>query len=451
MDEHEDIRDPDDRPEIDGDDAIGPLLRRLRGDLSLRDVTRRVGVSSSYLSQIERSDRKPGSNIIRKLADLYNVDADELLKRAGRDSYIDPFSDEAMEVERAYQYRAGRPRVPRGHPARRPHHPEDQAIHRRDVRAIRQQEAAGMNRTRVDFCHTLLDDHPQKTLGPETLAARFVRYFDVPARPSMEQLKALLKRTGFGEVSGTRHIDAKGIHYSSPNGGYDIHYREDLWTGSQDYSVIHETYEIVYETLYDMESGTPPDRRICRQAERFAAAMLMQPRAFRPLALEWGLDVLRLHRAFQCSYAAVAIRLAEVVRDIPLMTLLYETPDRRDPKLWMKPADLRVKVLRRTRDFGVTTSFLFAGTRGGIPLSDRPIPKGSLAEQAARRGIPAFGKDEGIAAIAQPVVWKGKLAKVVVVAVPERYLGVLVPQMETLYLGRRRARPMAAAAAAGPW
>ena len=104
MDELRDTQDPGERREIEGDDAIGPLLRRLRGDLSLRDVTKRIGVSSSYLSQIERSDRKPGTNVIRKLADLYNVDADELLKRAGRDSHIDPFSDEAMEVERAYQY-----------------------------------------------------------------------------------------------------------------------------------------------------------------------------------------------------------------------------------------------------------------------------------------------------------------------------------------------------------
>ena len=29
------------------------------------------------------------------------------MKRAGRDSHIDPFSDEAMEVERAYQYVPG--------------------------------------------------------------------------------------------------------------------------------------------------------------------------------------------------------------------------------------------------------------------------------------------------------------------------------------------------------
>ena len=71
MDEPEVDRDMDERREIEGDDAIGPLLRRLRGDLSLRDVTGRIGVSSSYLSQIERGDRMPGSNVVRKLADLY--------------------------------------------------------------------------------------------------------------------------------------------------------------------------------------------------------------------------------------------------------------------------------------------------------------------------------------------------------------------------------------------
>ena len=51
-----------------------------------------------------------------------------------------------------------------------------------------------------------------------------------------------------------------------------------------------------------MNSGDAPDRKVCREADRFAAAVLMQPRAFEPLALEWGLDVLALQRAFRCSY-----------------------------------------------------------------------------------------------------------------------------------------------------
>ena len=117
-----------------------------------------------------------------------------------------------------------------------------------------------------------------------------------------------------------------------------IHYREDLWAGTQDYSVVHETYEIIHETLCDMDSNSPPDRIVCRQAERFAAAVLMQPRAFAPLALEWGLDVLALQRAFQCSYAAVTIRLAEVLREPPLMAVLYAREDKSDPARLDRPA-----------------------------------------------------------------------------------------------------------------
>ncbi len=306
-----------------------------------------------------------------------------------------------------------------------------------------------MNRTREDFCRILLDDHPRDALDPERLAARFVRYFDVPARPSMEQIKALLKRTGFGEVSGSGHMDVKGIHYSAPGGGYDIHYREDLWEGTQDYSVIHETYEIIYETLCDMESGSPPDRKVCTQAERFAAAVLMQPRAFEPLALEWGLDVLKLQQAFRCSYASVSIRLAEVLSDPPLMVVLYAQEDGRDPR--NGPHDLRAKVVRRTRGFGTPSGFPICGERGGIPRLGRPIPPGSLAEQAARYGTARFALGGGYSALARPVIRQGNLARVVVVAVPDSYAAVLGPQMVASDMPGRRRKPVAAAAAVGPW
>ena len=253
-----------------------------------------------------------------------------------------------------------------------------------------------MNGTREDFCRDLLDDDSfRESLDPETLAARFVRYFDVPARPSMEQLKALLKRTGFGEVSGSRHMDAKGIHFSSPNGGYDIHYRADLWAGAQDYSVIHETYEIIHETLCDMESGSPPDRKVCMQAERFAAAVLMQPDSFRSLAGAYGLDVLALQRAFQCSYASVTLRLAEALREPPLMAVLYERSDEGDPSGWTEPPDLRATVVRRTRGFGTPASFPICGERGGLPRRGRPIPDGSLAERAARSARTEYAQDGG--------------------------------------------------------
>ena len=303
-----------------------------------------------------------------------------------------------------------------------------------------------MNRTREEFGRLLLDDEPREALDPERLAARFVRYFDVPARPTMQQLKNLLKRAGFGEVSGNGHMDVKGIHYSAPGGGYDIHYREDMWAGTQDYSVVHETYEIIHETLCDMHSGTAPDRKVCSQAERFAAAILMQPRAFEPLALEWGLDVPKLQRAFRCSYAAVAIRLAEVLRQPPLMVILYQTEDNSDPAGWNEPPDLRAKVVRRTRGFG-TPAFPVCGYEGGIPRRGRPIPDGSLAEQAARYGTPRYAHHGGYAVIARPVLWKGRVSKVVVVAVPDRDSAILDPQVIASDVPGRNRKPVAM----GPW
>ena len=276
-----------------------------------------------------------------------------------------------------------------------------------------------MNRTREDFCRKLLnDDSPHDTLDPERLAARFVRYFNVPAQPTMDQLRSMLRRTGFGEVT-SRHLDVKGIHFSAPGGGYDIHYRSDLWDGSSTFTVVHETYEIIHETLCDMDFNSPPERRVCREADRFAAAVLMQPRAFEPLALEWGLDVLALQRAFRCSYAAVTIRLAEVLRRPPLIAVLYEREDEGDPEGWPEPPELRATVVRRTRGFGTTASFPISGFRGGFPRRGRLIPGGSLAEQVVRYGTSQYAHDGGYTVIARLVVWKGKLAKVVVIAVPD--------------------------------
>ena len=198
----------------------------------------------------------------------------------------------------------------------------------------------------------LYDDSPHRTFDPEGISARFVRYFRLSGRPAMEELRVMLRRAGFGEVTG-RHLDSeKGILYSAPGGGYDIHYRDDLWDGGQEFTVVHEAYEIIHETLWDMNSGDAPDRKVCREADRFAAAVLMQPRAFEPLALECGLDVLALQRAFRCSYASVTIRLAEVLRHPPLMAVLYEREDEGDPAGWPEPPDFRATVVRRTRGFG---------------------------------------------------------------------------------------------------
>ena len=91
---------------------LGPMLRRLRGMRSLGDVHRLTGVTTSYLSQIERGLRHPGPKLLQRLAALYDVEVHDLLRRAG---YLDEASvkapeDDTLDVERCYQFVLADPR-----------------------------------------------------------------------------------------------------------------------------------------------------------------------------------------------------------------------------------------------------------------------------------------------------------------------------------------------------
>ena len=288
------------------------------------------------------------------------------------------------------------------------------------------------------FCRDLLDEHHEgQRHDPETIAARFVERFHLSARPDLAELRALLKEAGVGEVSELAIDGApKGLHVGVLGQECHIFYKEELWQGARDYTVLHETYEIMHETLCDLATGTQPVEEVCRQADRFAAGVLMQPGEFRTLALASGLDVMALQREYGYAYAAVTMRLAEVVRGLPYFVVLYQRPGRVDPANWPKGDDLallRATVVRRTQGMGPPASSLVMGIRGSIPRRHRRVPAGSLAELAARTGRPEYAEADGLAAVAQPVHWKGRLAKLAVVAVPLTHRDALAPQ-----LGSRR-------------
>ncbi len=85
---------------------FGHFLRSLREKqrLSLREAEKESGVSNAYIAQIERGDRRPSPDILRKLARSYKVTVRELLMRAG---YLDDPEVTATEEERieaAFQY-----------------------------------------------------------------------------------------------------------------------------------------------------------------------------------------------------------------------------------------------------------------------------------------------------------------------------------------------------------
>ena len=291
-----------------------------------------------------------------------------------------------------------------------------------------------MTGTLDDFCDGLMgDDEPMMRLEPEGFAAEFAAFFNLSGRPALAELAYTYEQAGIGKVSSAKLPgDLRGIHYPLPDGSRAVLYQEGQWEASSEYTVLHEGYEIVYETLWLRCHGEAPVQRVCPEADRFAAAVLMRPDTFAAYALASGLDVVALKNVFRCSYSAVAIRFGEVMGRQPLLAVLYERKGQGDPVSWALPTklgDLRVTVVKRTAGIGAPRSRLLNGWRDGIPRKGKTLSAGSLAEEAARTGRREYAEGNGIAVVANPVLWKGRLAKVIVVAVPLEHRGVLEPQL----------------------
>jgi transcriptional regulator with XRE-family HTH domain len=66
---------------------FGPLVRRVREskDIGLREFAKMVGISPTYVSKFERAEMAPPSvETIVKMAEILDLDADELLGRAAK-------------------------------------------------------------------------------------------------------------------------------------------------------------------------------------------------------------------------------------------------------------------------------------------------------------------------------------------------------------------------------
>jgi transcriptional regulator with XRE-family HTH domain len=68
-------------------DKFGAFIRQKREakEIGLREMAKMIGVSPTYLSKVERDEFSPPvEDKVRKIAVILDLDADELLARAGR-------------------------------------------------------------------------------------------------------------------------------------------------------------------------------------------------------------------------------------------------------------------------------------------------------------------------------------------------------------------------------
>lgn len=82
-------------------ETIGEKLRNIREEkeLPLRKVAALLDIDVAILSKMERGERKITKEVVLKLADIYNYNADELLVLFLSDKILYEIQDEDLGIE----------------------------------------------------------------------------------------------------------------------------------------------------------------------------------------------------------------------------------------------------------------------------------------------------------------------------------------------------------------
>jgi transcriptional regulator with XRE-family HTH domain len=100
-------------PDTDASLPIGTVLKKLRGERTLRDVQKGTGIANSYLCNVELGYQQPGLKFLRRMADYYQVSMADIIRHAEdlRDQDIDPEQARVAEIERGYRFMMDDPRL----------------------------------------------------------------------------------------------------------------------------------------------------------------------------------------------------------------------------------------------------------------------------------------------------------------------------------------------------
>jgi len=88
---------------------FGDYLRKLRDkqQYKLRDVQQYIGISNSYLAQIENGERGvPTYKVLKRLADLYGIRVSKLIEAAEGETSSNSISSNSPTVEHRWLFEA---------------------------------------------------------------------------------------------------------------------------------------------------------------------------------------------------------------------------------------------------------------------------------------------------------------------------------------------------------
>jgi hypothetical protein len=222
---------------------------------------------------------------------------------------------------------------------------------------------------------------------------------------------------GFHEVYG----DNKNIYFK----------KDDTLSGIEN-TILHEIREMMETVFTEVCQGYEPLRTSARHiaANKFASAVLLPEESFRNKVYETGLDIITLSKVYAKSCSQILLRMGEVLQGrLFLYAALYE-PDAENQWRVTYWTGCCNEIDPEANIYGSNTFF---------PRKGRIAEPGSLVEVTIKKAkshvaeritILDETEDEGLVALASPLIASQRATKVALVVLLSRNKALLEPQIQ---------------------
>ncbi len=286
------------------------------------------------------------------------------------------------------------------------------------------------------FCQRVLEAEGRPCSdNPRALAEQFREFFGLEGTPGLSRVLDLMSSLGV-MLEEVQYLETGAVNMWKD--GWHVHFAFKDPPGTQKFDLLHEAYEIVDKTFSKMLSSYPgiKEPALSRNADRFAAAVLMPPKFISGKMEESGCDPVLLGEELELSHQALLISFAERLQDTPFVAAVYDYMPLEDSKGFCLD-DLSATMVIRSpaaRYVRRLCACQGVGAKGAV------AKVGSLVCLAARSGRPVLCRpDEAHEAPGAPVVlvrpipWRNRApGRVLLLAVPDDECTLLRPQVETL-------------------
>ncbi|MEE9443224.1 MAG: hypothetical protein V3V99_11230 [candidate division Zixibacteria bacterium] len=273
-------------------------------------------------------------------------------------------------------------------------------------------------------------------MDSELLATQLKKHFGFSGVLRLQDLMNLAPRLGISSITPYAPASKERGAFGKLGQHIEILFKEDDWDGSQEHSIGHELREIIGKVASELDPNfvDAEGNELEDIADSFSAALFMDKESFYDDMISTGFDPITLRNHYHKSYIGIMGRMATILR--------FKTPRE---FIWVSvlesdstaPAGyFRAKCFHRSPRYIPKVryqipNFLFPKRGQLVPILGNMKKAFESKRSVYIRKLNGldFWNQYSLSVIIRPVIWAGKVAKLLVIALPESDAYKLRPQL----------------------